>query len=113
MGYQLFIGKQNILASHLLFAWESLSTTTSIKESNGNIFRHYKEILSRWREYFEDLLNPVRATPTELCDTIDFEKEKIFTFTKVAAAIRGLKSGKAAGKDEMLVNRTYNVEDNE
>ena len=48
------------------------------------------------------MLNPVRATPTDTCDTIDYGKEEIFTLTKAAVAIRGLKSGKAAGEDEIL-----------
>ena len=80
---------------------KSLSTTTSIKDSIGNILHDEKEILSRWREYFEDLLNPIRATPTDTCDTIDLGKEEVFTLTEVAAVIRGLKSGKAAGEDEI------------
>ena len=36
-----------------------------------------------------------------MCITIYFEKEEIFKFTEVAAAIRGLKSGKAADEDEI------------
>ena len=83
-----------------LLCGKSLSITTSIKDSTGNILRYEKEILSRWREYFEDLLNQVKATPTDTCDTIDFGKEKVFTLTEVAAAKRELKSGKAAGEDE-------------
>ena len=79
---------------------KSWSNTTSIKDSTGNIHRDEK-ILSRWGEYFGDLLNPVRATPTDTCDTIDFGNEEVFTLTKVAAAIRGLKSEKAAGEDEI------------
>ena len=103
----------NYLSANKLF-WQticrlrgkSLSTTTSIKDSTGNIFRDEKEILSRWREYFEDLLNQVKTTPTDTCDTINFGNEEVFTSTEVAAAIRGLKSGKfgkgkAAGEDEI------------
>ena len=30
-------------------------------------------------------LNPVRATRTDICDTIDFWKEEVFTLTEVAA----------------------------
>ena len=33
----------------------------------------------------------VKATSTDTCDTIDFGEEEVFTLTKVAAAIRGLK----------------------
>ena len=46
-------------------------------------------------------MNPVRATPIDTCDTIDFEKEEVFTLTEVAAAIQGLKSGKAADENEI------------
>ena len=80
---------------------KSLRTTTSIKDSTGNILWNEKEILSRWREYFENLLYPIRATPTDTCDTIDFGKEEVFTFTEVAAVIRELKSGKVADEDEI------------
>ena len=45
-------------------------------------------------------MNPKKATPTDTCDSIDFEKEEVFKLTKVAAAIRGLKSGKAAAENE-------------
>ena len=80
---------------------KSLSTMISVKDSTGNIIWDEKEIILRWREYFEDLLNPVRATPTDICDTIDFWKKQVLTSTKVTAAIQGLKSGKAAGENEI------------
>ena len=80
---------------------KSLSTSTSIKDSTGNILWDEKEILSRWREYLKDLLNPVRATPIDTCATFDFGKEEVFAITEVAAAILGLKSGKVADEDEI------------
>ena len=64
---------------------KSSSTTTSINDSTGNIIKNEKDILLRWRRYFEDLLNSVGATPTDTYGTIDFGKE-VFTLTKVAAA---------------------------
>ena len=48
-----------------LLLGKNLSTVTSIKDLTGNFLRDEKEILSRWKKYFEDLLNPVRATPTD------------------------------------------------
>ena len=80
---------------------KSLSTTISIKNSTGNILRDEKEILLRWREYLEDLLNLVRAKTKDTCATIGFGKEEVFALTKVAATIQGLKFGKAAGEDEI------------
>ena len=95
----------NYLSANKIF-WQticgkSLKTTISIKDSTENIFRDEKEIVSRWRECFEDLLNPVRATPTDTCNAINFGKEKVFTSTEVAAAKQGLKSRKVAGEDEI------------
>ena len=48
----------------------------------------------------EDLLNPVKATPTDTCDTIDFRKE-LFALTEAAAASRGMKSGKLVSVDKI------------
>ena len=36
-----------------------------------------------------------------MCDTTGFGKEEVFTLTEVVAVIQGLKSGKAAGEDEI------------
>ena len=47
------------------------------------------------------MLNTVSATPTDTSDTIDFKEEEAFTSTEVAPVIRGLKSGKAAGKNKI------------
>ena len=80
---------------------KSLSTTNSMRDSTGNILRDEKKILSRWKDYFEDLLNPVRATPIDTCDTDDYGKEEVFTLTEMTTAIRGWKSGKAAGEVEI------------
>ena len=41
---------------------KSFSTSTSIRDSDGNSLRDVKEDLSPWRECFEDLLNSVKAT---------------------------------------------------
>ena len=68
---------------------KSLSFTTSIKNSTGKNLRDEKEILSHWRKYFKDLLKLARVTPSDICDTIDFGNEEVFTLTQVAGAIRG------------------------
>ena len=37
-----------------------------IEDSNGVILKDQDAILSRWREYFSDLLNPVDVTSTQI-----------------------------------------------
>ena len=80
---------------------KSLSITTSYEESIRNIPRNEEEILLQWSEYFKNLLNPVRTTPTDTPNTIDFGKKEVFTLTEVTATERGLKSGKTAGEDKI------------
>ena len=78
-----------------------LSVTHSIKDSAGNILTDENEILSRWREYFEALLNPVKASTRDKHEVTHPGEEEVFTAAKVATAITGIKSGKAAGEDEI------------
>ena len=66
----------------------------------GNLLSNEKDILSRWREYFEDLLNPVRTTTFDTQE-IHFGEESNLTAAEISMAIRSLKSGKAAGEDEI------------
>ena len=77
------------------------SITYSIKDSDGNILTDENEILSRWREYFEDLLNPVKASTRDTHEVTHLGEDKVFTAAEVATAIKGIKSGKAAGEDEI------------
>ena len=77
------------------------SITYSIKDFDGNILTDENEILSRWREYFEDLLNPVKASTRDTHEVTHLGEDKVFTAAEVATAIKGIKSGKAAGEDEI------------
>ena len=77
------------------------SITYSIKDSNDNILTDENEILSRWIEYFEDRLNPVKALTCDTHELTHLGDDKVFTAAEVATAIKGIKSGKAAGEDEI------------
>ena len=77
------------------------SVTYSIKDSDGNILTNENEILSRCREYFEDLLNPVKASTRDTHEVTHLGEEELFTAAEVATAIKGIKSGKATGEDEV------------
>ena len=73
----------------------------SIKDSDGNILTDENEILSRWREYFEDLLNPVKASSRDTHEVTHPRGDEVFTAAEVATVIKGIKSGRDAGKDEI------------
>ena len=77
------------------------SITYSIKDSDGNILTDENEILSRWREYFKDLLNPVKVSTRDTHEVTHLGEDEVFTAAEVATAIKGIKSGKAAGEDEI------------
>ena len=53
------------------------------------------------REYFEDLLNPGKASTRDAQKVIYLGEKEVFTAAEVATAIKGIKSGKAAGEDEI------------
>ena len=80
---------------------EKSSVTYSIKDSAGNILTDENEIISRWRKYFEDLLNCVKASTRNKYKVTHVDEEEVFTVAEVATAIKGIKSGKTAGKDEI------------
>ena len=75
--------------------------TYSIKDSAGNILPDENEILSRWREYFEDLLNPVKALTRDTHKVTHLGEQEVFTSAELATANKGIKSGKVAGKNEI------------
>ena len=76
-------------------------TTTSIKDAEGNIFSDETCILSRWREYFEDLLNPMKVNELDTHEVNQPGEIEALIASEVAIAIKQLKSGKAAGGDEI------------
>ena len=80
---------------------KSSSITYSIKDSAGNILTDENEILSQWREYFEDLFNHIKALTRDTHEVTHLGEDEVFTAAEVATAIKGVKSGKAAGAYEI------------
>ena len=60
--FQLFFGKKVFWQTIRRLRGKRSSVTHSIKDSADNILTDENETLSRWRQYFEDLLNPVKAS---------------------------------------------------
>ena len=79
VGFQLFFGKQSILADHPPFTWQKIEYHVLHKDSDGNILTDENDILSRWREYFEDLLNPVKAPTRETHEVTHLGEDEVFT----------------------------------
>ena len=105
VGFQLFFGKQVFWQTIRRLRGKRSSVTYSIKDSAGNTQTDENEILSRWREYFEDLLNAVKASTRDTHKVTHLGEEEVFTTAEVATAIKGIKSGKAAGDDEIRPER--------
>ena len=49
----------------------------------------------------EDLLNPIKASTCDTQEVMHLGEEKVFTAAEIETAIKGIKSGKAAGEDEV------------
>ena len=102
VGFQLlFFDKQSILADHPCLRGKRSSVTYCVKDSAGNILTDENEIFSRWREYFEDLSNSVKASTRETHEVTHLREEEFFTAVEVATAIEQTKSEKAAGGNEI------------
>ena len=68
------------------------------------------EILSRWREYFEDLLNPVKASNRDQHEVKHSGEEEVFTAAEVATTIKEIKSGNAVGEELLKMLKALTAE---
>ena len=65
------------------------NVTYSIKDSDGNILTDENEILSRWRKYFEDILNPVKASTRDTHEVTHLGKTKFSLQQKWQLQLKG------------------------
>jgi hypothetical protein len=88
----------------------NLPTVTKVvcKDKDGNILsgkKKKKQILERWQQYFEELLNPEteRISSTKMhkgpINNLELEEP---TYEEINEIIKSMKPNKAAGPDEML-----------
>ena len=67
------------MAVQLRLRGERSSVTYCIKDSADNILMDKNEILSRWRYYFEYLLNPIKASTHYAQEAIHLGEEEVIT----------------------------------
>ncbi|CAF1505717.1 unnamed protein product [Rotaria sordida] len=77
-----------------------LKQTRSVKDANGELITREENILKRWKEYFTELYNPSSGHNNNANEKVSGGSNCI-TMDEVASAIKSLKSGKAAGIDEI------------
>ena len=98
--FQLLFGKVFWPTIRRLLGKRS-SVTYFIKDFAGNILTDENEILSRWKEYLEDLLTSAKASTRDTHEVIHLAEEEFFTAAEVATVIKVIKYGKAVGEDEI------------
>ena len=74
VGFKQFFHKQVLWQTIRRLRGKRSSVTYSTKDSAGNILMNENEILSRWREYFEDLLNPVQVSTRDTQEVMHLRK---------------------------------------
>ncbi|CAF3168871.1 unnamed protein product [Rotaria sp. Silwood2] len=77
-----------------------LKQTRSVKNVNGELLTREEDVLHRWKEYFAELYNPSNNYDNNINYQISGDSNDI-TMSEVSSAIKSLKSGKAAGIDEV------------
>ncbi|KAK3566414.1 hypothetical protein QTP86_032266 [Hemibagrus guttatus] len=68
---------------------------------SGELLVSTGDIVGRWKEYFEDLLNPTDTPSVEEPETEDTEVESFITQAEVTEVVQQLLGGKAPGVDEI------------
>ncbi|KAK3548334.1 hypothetical protein QTP70_010189 [Hemibagrus guttatus] len=69
---------------------------------DGELLVSTGDIVGRWKEYFEDLLNPTDMPSVEEPEAGDSEVDSFITQAEVTEVVQQLLGGKAPGVDEIL-----------
>ena len=80
------------------------NTEVPIKNEKGELLSNEKDQIERWRQYFEQLLNrPKPVTPADIEEaTIDLDiNTQKPSILEIKAVLKKLKTGKAAGPDDI------------
>ncbi len=73
----------------------------TVYSGGGELLTSTGDIVGRWKEYFEDLLNPTDTPSVEEAGAGDSEVDSSITQAEVTEVVRKLLGGKAPGVDEI------------
>ncbi|KAK3515689.1 hypothetical protein QTP70_028465, partial [Hemibagrus guttatus] len=79
----------------------SSSLPTQVYGGDGELLVSTGDIAGRWKEYFEDLLNPTDTPSVEEPEAGDSEVDSFITQAEVTEVVQQLLGGKAPGVDEI------------
>ncbi|KAK3556337.1 hypothetical protein QTP70_007103 [Hemibagrus guttatus] len=79
---------------------KQLSANT-VYSGGGELLASTGDIVGRWKEYFEDLLNPTDTPSVEEPEAEDSEVDSFITQAEVTEVVQQLLGGKAPGVDEI------------
>ncbi|TWW59961.1 R2 Retrovirus-related Pol polyprotein from type I retrotransposable element [Takifugu flavidus] len=88
-------------------AWEEFGEAmendfrTASKSGDGVLLTSTRDVVDRWKEYFEDLLNPTNTPSSEEVGPGDLEMGSHISGAEVAEVVKKLLGGKAPGVDEI------------
>ena len=83
-------------------------TNYAVKDRNGNLLTAKTEVLERWKQHFEEILNkdqpqyPVIIPDNEGLETLNVNLET-FSSAEIRKALKQMKNGKAPGMDNISV----------
>ena len=88
-----------------------------VKSKSGEMLCEDEDIMTRWREYFEDVLNNEQSNQGDVVETEkgergdeeEYSEHDEIKMNEVQDAIRMLKRGKAAGHDEITPEMLKNL----
>ena len=68
----------------------------SVRSKTGRLLVEEQDVLNRWKEHFQELLNPVLAIENKI-PSMAVGEDAAISVDEVALALRSLKSGKSTG----------------
>uniref|UniRef100_A0AAR2JQZ9 Reverse transcriptase domain-containing protein n=1 Tax=Pygocentrus nattereri TaxID=42514 RepID=A0AAR2JQZ9_PYGNA len=75
--------------------------TSTVYSGDGVLLTSTEDVIGRWKEYFEDLLNPTDTFSSEEAESGDMGIGLSITEAEVAKVVKKLLGGKAPGVDEI------------